>query len=67
MNYTKTLFSWVYIAVWTSSWWAAARWGNLDVDTAETAYFLLWVLAGGLSIIPVSFLFCFIEQHWNDK
>lgn len=64
MKEIKFILYTIIIAIYTSSWWAALKWGG---QPKETALPLLWLIPilGTVAILTISVFY--IVEHWNDK
>lgn len=68
MKYLKILLSWFYIAILTSSYWAAARWGyDHTLDNEDLELVSLWFIPGVLTILFVGFCVVFVIDNWDKE
>lgn len=59
MKGIKILLFALLIALYTSSWWACARWGG--------TYWQLWVLSTVLTFFFVIVIAVWISDNWEEK
>ena len=55
----------LYMAVWTSSWWACAFWGDPQSPDLAGLHFL-WPASGLMTLIACIVAGQWLNVHWED-